>query len=212
MAFLRHYKFPKWLKRFYPNAIWGFFVQTNANQPKIYLTFDDGPTPEVTQWVIEQLDKYQAKATFFCIGKNVKNHPKIYQQILGNGHVVGNHSMTHLNGIKSEHNSYMQDVLAAKQVINSKLFRPPYGKSTVLQYKELTLQGFKFVFWSHLTYDFDDSLSSKKRIKKTLKQSKNGSILVFHDSEKAFPQLKHDLPIILAELHQQGFTFESIKV
>jgi len=210
MAFFRYYKFPKWLKRFYPHAIWDFFDSNHLKPSVIYLTFDDGPTLKVTEWVLTELKKHNAKATFFCVGDQVKNHIKIYQKVENDGHTVGNHSMLHENGLKTNHDLYVKSIIDAKKNIDSTLFRPPYGKCTLKQYKTLSNLGFKFIFWSHLTYDFDAQLSSKKRIKKTLKHAKNGSILVFHDSEKAFPQLKQDLPIILDELHKMKFVFKAI--
>jgi peptidoglycan/xylan/chitin deacetylase (PgdA/CDA1 family) len=207
---LRFYKFPKWLKGFYPGAIWDFFC--NDEHKTIYLTFDDGPTPEVTEWVLNLLDKYNAKATFFCLGENVKNHPNIFRDYLERGHRIGNHTMNHLQGYKTELNAYVKDVNDARQLIDSKLFRPPYGKCTFTQHKELKLMGYSTIFWSHLSYDFDNTLTSEKRIKKLKKNVKSGSILVFHDSLKAFPQLRNDLPIILEYLRIEGFSFKAIKV
>jgi len=211
MALIRYYKFPKWLKWFYPHAIWDFFDVKNLKSPAIYLTFDDGPTPKVTEWVLTELKKHNAKATFFCIGNSVKNNPETYQKVLDDGHSVGNHSMGHEKGLKTHHDLYVKSVVNAKKSIDSKLFRPPYGKCTIKQYKTLCNLGFKFVFWSYLTYDFDAQLTSKKRIKKTLNYAKNGSVIVFHDSNKAFPQLKQDLPDILESLHKKGFIFKAIK-
>lgn len=205
---LRFYKFPKWLKGIYPGAVWDFFCDT---KPKtIYLTFDDGPTPEVTDWVIELLASYNAKATFFCLGQNVKNHPSIFQEYLNHGHTVGNHTMNHLKGTKTKLKTYIKDVIEARQLIDSNLFRPPYGKYTSTQHRKIKQLGYKTIFWSHLTYDFDRSLSSKKRIEKLKHNVRNGSILVFHDSIKAFPQLKKDLPVILDYLQLEGYVFKSI--
>jgi peptidoglycan/xylan/chitin deacetylase (PgdA/CDA1 family) len=206
---VRIYKFPKWLKRFYPLAIWDFFL--NKESKEIYLTFDDGPTPEVSAWVLNELDKVNAKATFFCIGENVKKYPILYKQYLSKGHAVGNHTMNHLNGFKVKSKQYIENVQQAEEYIKSKLFRPPYGKCTPKQHKILRDKGYKTIFWSHITYDFDVTLPSDKRIKKFKANLKNGNIIVFHDSLKAFPQLKKDLPIMLDYLKQQGYTFCSIK-
>ena len=208
---IRLYKFPKWLKGFYPGAIWDFFLESKSSDKVIYLTFDDGPTEHVTDWVLNELDKVGAKATFFCLGKNVKNHPSLYQSYLSNGHVVGNHTMNHLNGPKTENKKYLENVLKAKEYVNSSLFRPPYGKCTPQQHKEITQAGFKTIFWTHLTYDFDKSLPSEKRISKIKENLQSGSILVFHDSEKAFPQLKTDLPIVLKFLKEDGYKFNVIE-
>jgi peptidoglycan/xylan/chitin deacetylase (PgdA/CDA1 family) len=200
---MRFYKFPKWLKRFYPNAIWDFYFCDSSKN--IYLTFDDGPTPEITEWVLNQLDKFHAKATFFCIGKNVVNHPQIYNQILGRGHSVGNHTMNHINGSKVNSKKYIEDVLAAEKYINSKWYRPPYGKCTPKQYKKLQKLGFKTVFWTHISYDFDPKLSTDTRVNKIIENIKPGAVIVFHDSVKAFPQLKNELPIILNYLKNQNY-------
>jgi len=205
---MRYYKFPKWLKRFYPNAIWDFFL--NDNSSAIYLTFDDGPTPDVTEWVLNCLNDHQAKATFFCLGKNVINNPQLFNEIIEQGHSVGNHSMNHLKGINTSINKYIDDVVEAKKYIKSNLFRPPYGKCKPKQHKALTQLGFKTVFWSHLSYDFDENLSSNERINQLKNNVKPGSIIVFHDSQKAFPQLKKELPIFLEFYTKKGYSFNSI--
>ncbi len=205
---MRYYKFPKWLKRFYPNAIWDFFLQENSSV--IYLTFDDGPTPEVTKWVLDCLDKYQAKATFFCLGKNVKNNPQLFNEILKHGHAVGNHSMNHLKGINTSTKKYIDDVVEAKKYIKSNLFRPPYGKCLPAQHKELSKLGFQTVFWSHISYDYDKTLSSTQRLKHLKLKVKPGTIIVFHDSQKAFPQLQNELPIILQYYKTKGYQFKVI--
>jgi peptidoglycan/xylan/chitin deacetylase (PgdA/CDA1 family) len=208
---IRFYKFPKWLKGFYPGAIWDFFLVPSSSNKLIYLTFDDGPTIEVTDWILSQLDKVNAKATFFCVGENVKNLPNIYKTYLKKGHAVGNHTMNHLKGFNTDNDTYIDNILKAAAHINSLLFRPPYGKCSPNQFKLIKGLGFKTVFWSHLTYDFDSSLTSNKRIKVFKKNLKSGSIIVFHDSLKAYPQLKTDLPIILNYLKQENFNFEIIK-
>ena len=205
---MRFYKFPKWLKRFYPNAIWDFYFSKSSKN--IYLTFDDGPTPEITEWIIECLNSFQAKATFFCVGNNVKKYPNLYQKYIENGHSVGNHTMNHLNGAKVTSKKYLDDVKKAKAFIHSNLFRPPYGKCTPKQYKQISKLGFSTIFWSHLSYDFDKKLPSEERIKQLKTKVKPGSIIVFHDSVKAFPQLKKELPIILEYFKSKGFQFKKI--
>jgi peptidoglycan/xylan/chitin deacetylase (PgdA/CDA1 family) len=207
---MRFYKFPNWLKRFYPIAIWDFFLTENKNT--IYLTFDDGPTPEVTEWIIECLNYFQAKATFFCIGNNVKNYPSLYKKYIENGHSVGNHTMNHLNGAKVSSKKYLDDIKKAKTFIHSNLFRPPYGKCTPKQYRLISKLGFTTIFWSHLSYDFDKKLSPEERINQFKTKVKPGSIIVFHDSVKAFPQLKTELPIILEHFKSKRFQFEKISI
>ena len=200
---IRFYKFPKWQQWFYPKAIFDFYDKKISNQKVIYLTFDDGPIPGVTEKILDILETYNAKATFFCIGENVKKKPKLYQTIIDKGHAVGNHSMNHINGFKTSKKKYIEDVLKAKKFINSNLFRPPYGKYTPKQHKALKKLGFQTVFWSYLTYDFDSSLKSEKRIINTISNCKNGSILVFHDNLK-------DLTTILKNLSMESYTFLEI--
>ncbi|NOQ70904.1 MAG: polysaccharide deacetylase family protein [Crocinitomix sp.] len=206
---MRYYKFPKWLKRFYPGAVWDFFL-SDTSQKTIYLTFDDGPNPDSTDWILDLLDKHAAKATFFCLGKNVEQHPLLFQKLVTNKHQVANHTYSHLNGIHSNSQTYVADVEKAQALIDSKLFRPPYGRMTTKQHKILTEKGFKTVFWSHITYDFDPSLASAKRIEMALKRVKNQAIVVFHDSTKAFPQLQHELPLLLNKWTEEGYQFKAL--
>ncbi len=214
---MRYYKFPKWFKPLYPGAIWDFYFQENQigqndseSKGVIYLTFDDGPNPATTEWLLELLQRYQAKATFFCVGKNVQNHPELVQKIKDHGHQIGNHTHNHLNGFKTKTKHYIKDVLEAAKGNDSLLFRPPYGKLTPKQFNQLKIHQFKVVFWSHITYDFDKVLATSKRQKNTLKRVKNGSIVVFHDSDKAFPQLENELPKLLEHWHQEGYRFEGL--
>ncbi len=211
---MRYFKFPKWLKRFYPGAIWDFSFQDNPIDypPKtLYLTFDDGPNPPTTNWILTLLDQYQAKATFFCIGNNVVKHPQLFASLLEKGHQIGNHTQNHLNGFYTKTKIYLADIDEAALHIQSTLFRPPYGKITSNQYKKLKKRGFKTVFWSHITYDFDPTLSSEKRVETALKRTADGGIVVFHDSNKAFPQLQHELPVLLEAWTKMGFKFGAIK-
>jgi len=180
---MRFYKFPKWQQWCYPNAIFDFYKHNYSLQNNvIYLTFDDGPTPHTTIQILDVLDAFNAKATFFCEGEKVKNYPELYQEIIKRGHSVGNHSMTHLNGFKTSSKKYVNDILEAKKHINSNLFRPPFGKCTPKQHKKINAIGFTTVFWSHLTYDFDNVLSDNYLYEKCIKATKNGSVIVFHDS------------------------------
>jgi len=214
---VRYYKFPKWFKPLYPGAIWDFYFKENASNAAektdkgvIYLTFDDGPNPVTTQWILELLMHYQAKATFFCLGKNVQNHPELFQNIKDQGHQIGNHTFHHLNGFNTKTKIYIEDVQEAAKLIDSCLFRPPYGKLSPKQFNQLSENNFKTIFWSHITYDFDKVLATAKRQKKTLRRVKNGSIVVFHDSDKAFPQLENELPKLLEHWFQEGYRFEGL--
>ncbi|QSS96352.1 polysaccharide deacetylase family protein [Psychroflexus sp. ALD_RP9] len=182
----------------YPKRLWRF---TDNN---IYLTFDDGPIPEVTPWVLKQLKQFKAKATFFCIGDNIKKHPEIFLQIINEGHSIGNHSMQHLNGWKTNTEDYIEDINNCQQIIKqlSKetcLFRPPYGKCTSKQAKILHQKGFKIVMWDVITKDYDMRKSPQECFKIYKSQVRNGSIIVMHDSQKAFKNLHYILPKILKE-------------
>lgn len=183
--------------------------QASPEDSSVYFTFDDGPTPEVTKWVLELLDEFNAKGTFFCIGNNVEKHPSIYNSILSQNHSVGNHSYSHLNGWKIDGDTYAQDVQVASQFIQSPLFRPPYGKCNFSQYKSLS-EKYTIVMWSILTGDWRQDASSEKIIEKVNKYMIPGSILVFHDSVKAFPILKQVLPQCLAIARARGFNMRAL--
>jgi len=203
---VRQYKFPKWLKRFYPKAIWDFSFKT-GEQKVLYLTFDDGPNPATTPLLLDLLKAFEAKATFFCIGKNVNDHPELLQQLKDEGHRIGNHSYSHPNGLKTNTEEYIKDIIKAERSIKSHLFRPPYGKMTPRQHKILGLLGYKTVFWSHISYDYDKELLASIRLEKTIEATKPGAVMVFHDSEKAFPQLQKELPELLQKWKTMGYSF-----
>jgi peptidoglycan/xylan/chitin deacetylase (PgdA/CDA1 family) len=204
-------KTPWLLKKIYPTYIWDI----KTNKKEIYLTFDDGPHPVITDLVLGQLKKFSAKATFFCIGKNVVENPDVFKRIIENGHIIGNHTYSHLNGWKTNDELYLKDIAEANRLIDSSLFRPPYGRITSYQAKALskamTRSNPKIVMWSILSGDFDQRISSEKIIYKVIRYAKPGSIIVFHDSEKAFPHLKKILPSILESLQEKGFCFESLE-
>lgn len=207
-------KTPKILKRLFANLTW----DVSTNEKDIYLTFDDGPTPEITKWVLDQLNKYNAKATFFCIGKNVAEHPGIVQNIIANGHSIGNHTQSHANCWKVSKSTYLNDVEEAQKIINSKvlnresinLFRPPYGKITSKRAKHLHKKGYKIIMWDVLSADFDQRIHPEKCLDNVLKNSKKGSIIVFHDSIKAQKNLKYALPKVLKHFSKKGYSFKSI--
>ena len=206
-------KTPKSIQRIFSKYLWRF----SSDKKEIYLTFDDGPTPEITHFVLEQLKKFEAKATFFLIGKNVTNHPELYQQILNENHTVGNHTNNHLNGFKTKTKEYLKNVLEAENVIWStnkksatKLFRPPYGRIKSKQAKEIQKLGYKIIMWSVLSADFDVTISKEKCLQNVLKNTQNGSIIVFHDSVKASEKLTYVLPKVLEFYTEKGFTFKAI--
>ncbi len=201
------FKTPWILKQLYKKRIWSYPKGDNC----VYLTFDDGPTAEVTNWVLDQLKEFNAKATFFCIGKNVKTHPAIYNRILNEGHSVGNHTYNHLNGWKTATQTYLKNVAEAAKYISSKLFRPPYGRASFRQAAQLQKLGYKIIMWDVLAMDWDQNLNTEKCYQNIIKHTHDGSIIVFHDSAKAFKNLKNILPDLLKELKRRGFSFKAIE-
>ncbi|MCA1746550.1 MAG: polysaccharide deacetylase family protein [Bacteroidales bacterium] len=175
----------------------------------VYLTFDDGPTPGVTEWVLEQLEKYGAGATFFCLGCNVKRHPEIYAKILAAGHAVGNHSYSHMKGFRSSVSSYVADVDRAAELIDSKLFRPPYGRILPAQVRSLR-ERYRIIMWSVLSVDYDRKLSGRQVVRNVVENVHPGSVIVFHDSVKASKNLYHALPRVLEYLAEEGYRMEAV--
>lgn len=198
------------IKKIFSNYVWD--VPNTEN--KIYLTFDDGPIPEITEWVLEELEKYNAKATFFCIGHNIEKNREIFEKVINNGHSIGNHTFNHLNGWKSPTEKYIENSLqwsvVSGQHTNNKLFRPPYGKIKPSQSKKLQQIGYKIIMWDVLSADYDTTISPEKCLKNVLKNVKSGSIIVFHDSIKAFPNLEYTLPKALKYWTAKGFVFEKL--
>jgi peptidoglycan/xylan/chitin deacetylase (PgdA/CDA1 family) len=201
-------KTPWWLKRLYADCIWQMPVRSNT----LYLTFDDGPHPVITPFVLNELEKYNAQATFFCIGNNVARYPEIYKRILEEGHAVGNHTYDHLNGWKTTTGAYLDNIEAAKKWIISNLFRPPYGKTTYAQLRALQKKDaqFKTIMWSILSGDFDKRISPQQCYVNVMKHTKPGAIIVFHDSEKAYERMSYALPMVLDYFSKKGFRFEKI--
>lgn len=207
-------KTPKIVKRIFPKLIWE--VPTVAKE--VYLTFDDGPTPEITEWVLQQLALYNAKATFFCIGKNIDAEPDVFLKILAAGHTVGNHTHNHVNGWKVPAKPYLENTLKAEESIlrrypgfsNKKLFRPPYGKFTNRLVNGLLEYHYKIVAWDIITEDYDSRLQPEEVFNNVLKYVSPGSIIVFHDSVKAYNNLKVVLPKVLRFLNEQGYCFKAL--
>ncbi len=195
-------KSPSILKKIFPNLIWDI----KTYEKKIYLTFDDGPHPDITPGVLEMLDKYKAKATFFCVGDNVRKHPDTYELILARGHKVGNHSYSHKNGWKISNDDYFDDIEKADKLIRSNLFRPPYGRITPSQIKHLKKK-YSIIMWSVLTYDYSKKVSKEQCLKNSIVKTKPGSIVVFHDSLKSENNLFYALPMFLKYFTDKGFVF-----
>jgi len=196
------------LRQMYPSCIW----HIPTKEKKVYLTFDDGPHPVATPFILEQLRKHGAKATFFCIGKNVAEHPEIYQQILLEGHRTANHTYNHMNGWKTPDKAYIEDIIAAKKLIDATLFRPPYGRITRWQLAQLNSKALKMkaVMWSILSGDFDPKITSQKVVENVIRPLKKGAIIVFHDSEKALPHVTYALPRVLEYLSKEGYMMEKL--
>lgn len=208
-------KIPGILRKMYPRRIW----KGPAEERSIFLTFDDGPIPEVTPWVLEQLKKFNAKASFFCIGENVEKHPDIFEKVIAEGHSIGNHSFNHLNGWKTPQEEYVLNTLKAQQVLqkyaseaalNDHFFRPPYGKIRNGQARALVKKGFKIVMWDIVSQDYNRKISAEKCLQNVLKNATSGSIIVFHDSLKAQPTLEYALPRVLEHFSSRGYSFSSL--
>ncbi len=202
-------KTPKLVSRLFPKRLWAFANKKNT----VFLTFDDGPIPEVTPWVLQQLKKYNAKATFFCIGDNVMKHPNVFKQVIKDEHGIGNHTFNHINGWKNATQTYIQNIEKFEKEVPIKtiLFRPPYGKITSNQAKKLTERGYKIVMWDVLSADFDTSISKEKCVSNVLNNIEEGSIVVFHDSLKSFKKLNYVLPIVLEYISKKGWQCEAIR-
>tara|TARA_B100000809_G_scaffold261206_1_gene309653 strand:+ start:619 stop:1230 length:612 start_codon:yes stop_codon:yes gene_type:complete len=199
-------KSPAIVKKYYSQLTWDIPNVEN----KIFLTFDDGPIPEITDWVLDVLKQYQIKATFFCIGENVQKNPEIFQRILDEGHAVGNHTQNHLEGWKTEDEVYFKNIKKCSEQVNSKLFRPPYGRIKKSQYAILNSQ-YSIIMWDVLSGDFDVKTSAKKCYNNVIKNTKSGSIIVFHDSLKASENLKKTLPKAIDFLLKKGFFFDVLE-
>ena len=204
------------IKKIFPNYVWD--IPNHEN--KVFITFDDGPTPEITEWTLDQLKKYDAKATFFCIGNNIEKHPEIFQKTILEGHAIGNHTFNHLKGWKTRDINYFENVKKCAETIcnlsrdfgtkDCKLFRPPYGKIKPSQSRILQKLGYKIIMWDVLSCDFDQTITAEECLENVLKNVKSGSIIVFHDSTKAAQHLNYVLPKTLAYLKEKGFVCDSI--
>ena len=199
---------PLWLQWLYPTLTW----HKNRKDKYVYLTFDDGPVPVVTPFVLNTLKKFDALATFFCIGDNVCKYPDIYNDVLVSGHRVGNHTFNHLKGWDTPDDDYLQNIEQCTAVVQSTLFRPPFGRIKRAQLKKFKTRfpEMEIVMWDVLSGDFDPNISLEKCTSNVLRNVKNGSIIVFHDSEKAFPRLKYALPIVLKELQSLGYGYKML--
>lgn len=204
----------RFIKAIFPKYVWDI----PNNEKKVYLTFDDGPIPEITEWVLDQLTQYKAKATFFCIGDNIEKHPEIFQKIIENNHSIGNHTFNHLKGWETSSKQYIENAEKCAHIMatfkirntNPKLFRPPYGKIKPSQAKALRQSGYKIIMWDVISMDFDANISPEQCLDNVTKHIKSGSIIVFHDSSKAWQNLQYVLPKTLEFLKKNEFVCEKI--
>ncbi|MCO6478691.1 MAG: polysaccharide deacetylase family protein [Phaeodactylibacter sp.] len=195
-------KTPHFIQNLFPNYTWRIPTQEKV----LYLTFDDGPIPAVTPWVLEELKKYQAKATFFCVGDNIRKYPQVFEQVVASGHAVGNHTFNHLNGWQTENISYFHNVRHCANLAHSVLFRPPYGRLKPKQAQFLQ-RHYRIVMWDVLSGDFDPVLSEEQCLANVVNNAEKGSIIVFHDSLKAEDKLRYVLPKVLKHFSEKGYTF-----
>ena len=205
MKFLYVIKIPWIIRKLFPSLVTRIAVKDKI----AFLTFDDGPTPEVTPQILDILAEYNAKATFFCLGKNVEKYSAIFESIKNDGHAAGNHSFDHKNGWKTQNKTYFDNIEKAGVLIKTNLFRPPYGKILPSQIKFIKSR-YRIVMWDVLSGDFDPGIAKEKCVENVVKNVKPGSIIVFHDSIKAMEKVLYTLPVILKELSEKGYRFERI--
>ncbi len=193
---------PRWIRKFLSPVEWRISVK----EPVLFLTFDDGPQPVSTQWILDELKKYGARATFFCVGNNVRKHPDEYARILEAGHATGNHTFSHLNGFKTHPGEYIRDVYQARSVIDSPLFRPPYGRIRPYVLRRLK-KDFRIILWDVLSMDYESDLDPERVVNNVFSKARPGSIIVFHDNPKAQKNLEYALPRVLDHYTKAGFKF-----
>lgn len=199
---MRFVKIPQLLKKLFSSLIWDY----NTGEKVVYITFDDGPIPESTAWTLNLLRSENVKATFFCVGDNVRKYPEIYQEILNEGHAVGNHTHNHLRGFTNQSQSYVDNVKLASQYINSKLFRPPYGMIKRSQAKKL-LKNYKIIMWDVLSEDYRQDITPEECYQAVLKSIRPGSIILFHNHEKSEKNMRYALPRLIDELKKLDYQF-----
>ena len=206
MAWPRLYHMPSWVAQIWPGLIWRKPDQGNA----VYLTFDDGPSPEVTPWLLETLQTFSASATWFCVGANAAKYPDLLKAVLADGHQIGNHTQHHKNAWQTPLSAYLADVKEASNHLRTSFFRPPYGKLTPGYARKLKAHGYEVIMWDILSYDFDPHVDPAQALLKCIKYTRAGSIVVFHDHPKAMPQLKAILIPYLRWLWQNGYQMSAL--
>lgn len=196
----------RFLRKIYPRALWHF----GREEKTIYLTFDDGPVPGITEWVLDELARFKAKATFFCVGANIVKHESVFARILSEGHQVGNHGMFHSRGFSTRVEHYLNETESCKHLVGNNLFRPPYGQMKRAQYHGLIKKGYKIVMWDVISYDYE-KIEPERCLNIVLNNTRNGSVVVFHDNPKAEQNMKYSLTRTLEYFINQGYTFKTIE-
>lgn len=199
-------KTPQFIQSLFPHFTWRIPTPDRS----LYLTFDDGPIPEVTPWVLQQLNTWNAKGTFFCVGDNIRKYPEVFQQVVEAGHSIGNHTFNHLNGWAVDNLAYFRNVRKCAAQVRSPLFRPPYGKLKPKQVQFLQ-RHYRIVMWDVLSGDFDPEVSPEQCLSNVINSALPGSIIVFHDSLKAISKLEYALPKILHHFTELGYTFQALR-
>lgn len=201
---------PGWFRALFPDAI--FRIKSDsAEQQSVYLTFDDGPIPEVTPWVLDVLDSFGIKATFFMVGQNVERYPELYAEVKKRGHSVGNHTLHHVKGLGMGKEEYLADAVAGEKLIQSGLFRPPHGLLSPPQLKAVRKHGYEIVMYDLVTRDYSSKLSAEDVVGNVKKLARDGSIIVFHDSLKSWPRLEKALPESIRWLLDRGYDFKTLE-
>lgn len=196
---------PNWVRKFYPTVLW----RKDPTQKTLYLTFDDGPTPDITPWILDQLDQLGIKATFFCIGANAQKHPQLLQEIQQRGHAIGLHGYSHVRGLYKDNPVFMADIEKGNEYVNSHLYRPPHGRLTPKQAKCLS-QKYTVVLWDVITRDYDIDLQPQEVEQIALTYTRNGSIIVFHDSAKAKKNMQYAFPRVVKQWLSEGYQFKTL--
>jgi peptidoglycan/xylan/chitin deacetylase (PgdA/CDA1 family) len=199
-------KTPPIIKTLFPDFIW----HVETDEPRVFLTFDDGPIPGLTPWILDELSNYNFKATFFCVGENAARYPELVDQVLSEGHLLGNHTHNHLNGWLTDRDTYLANVEACDQVISTTLFRPPYGKIRRSQFHAIRSEK-SVIMWDVLSGDFDPSISNEKCLSNVIDHYSPGSIIVFHDNLKSEKKLRYVLPRFLDHLAENSFVSENLE-
>lgn len=196
----------KALRLLYPKAVW----KVKTTSPVIHLTFDDGPIPGLTEWVLDTLKHYNIKATFFCVGDNIEKNKSIFNRIIAEGHTIGNHTYNHIKGFKTKTIDYLANTEKCELLTNSKLFRPPYGQLKKSQYRKLLEKGYNIIMWDVISYDYE-KIKPELCLKNVIKNVKNGSIILFHDNVKAEEKIKYALPKTIEHFLKLNYKFAALK-